>query len=421
MSQDIPVTGYAILGLLTFGDELTGYEIKQRADVTLRFYWVSPAMSQIYTELRRLSRPRPRRGRRPHRRRARRDVVRHHRCRARPRCASGWTAPRPASPSSSTRSCSDCWSATRRSPTRPAGCCTTTSTSSTALARPRPRSASRCAGPTEPGEPVPVPVAGRGLGARLLRRRGAGTPAPSRAWPSLATRPARTGRDRRPLHRLARVTTRPSRSPARPRRPGAGRHPLGPARRRHRQGPLRRDLPDRDGVAAPGHQRPGPGRRRPADGCAGRTGRDWLVVLGFGAQPGHDELGDLPVLLPDPARHRGHHRVHRPAHAGGARAPGAPATSLWVVLAGVGRRRCSASSAPASTSLGVAYALLAGAAWAAYILLSASTGRRWAGFDGLAVASIVAAAAMTLPALLTRRCRRSGTAASCSSARWWAC
>lgn len=55
MSQDIPVTGYAILGLLTFGDELTGYEIKQRADVTLRFYWVSPAMSQIYTELRRLA------------------------------------------------------------------------------------------------------------------------------------------------------------------------------------------------------------------------------------------------------------------------------------------------------------------------------------------------------------------------------
>ncbi|GAB3036799.1 hypothetical protein GCM10011376_32370 [Nocardioides flavus (ex Wang et al. 2016)] len=55
MSQDIPVTGFAILGLLTFGDELTGYEVKQRADVTLRFYWVAPAMSQIYTELRRLT------------------------------------------------------------------------------------------------------------------------------------------------------------------------------------------------------------------------------------------------------------------------------------------------------------------------------------------------------------------------------
>lgn len=55
MSQGLPATGYAILGLLTFGDELTGYEIKQRADVTLRFYWVSPAMSQIYTELQRLT------------------------------------------------------------------------------------------------------------------------------------------------------------------------------------------------------------------------------------------------------------------------------------------------------------------------------------------------------------------------------
>lgn len=55
MSQDLPVTSYAILGLLTFGDELTGYEIKQRAELTLRFYWVAPAMSQIYTELRRLT------------------------------------------------------------------------------------------------------------------------------------------------------------------------------------------------------------------------------------------------------------------------------------------------------------------------------------------------------------------------------
>ncbi len=39
---------------------------------------------------------------------------------------------------------------------------------------------------------------------------------------------------------------------------------------------------------------------------------------------------------------------------------------------------------------GVAFALVAGAAWAAYILLSAQTGRRWPGLDGLAVASVVA-------------------------------
>ena len=49
------MTAYALLGLLTFGDELTGYELKQRADNTLRFYWVAPAMSQIYTELGRLT------------------------------------------------------------------------------------------------------------------------------------------------------------------------------------------------------------------------------------------------------------------------------------------------------------------------------------------------------------------------------
>jgi DNA-binding PadR family transcriptional regulator len=53
--RDLPVTAYALLGLLTFGDELTGYELKQRADNTLRFYWVAPAMSQIYTELSRLT------------------------------------------------------------------------------------------------------------------------------------------------------------------------------------------------------------------------------------------------------------------------------------------------------------------------------------------------------------------------------
>jgi len=50
MSQELPVTlpttSYALLGLLTFGDELTGYELKRRADNTLRFYWVAPAMSR---------------------------------------------------------------------------------------------------------------------------------------------------------------------------------------------------------------------------------------------------------------------------------------------------------------------------------------------------------------------------------------
>lgn len=56
MSQDLPMTSYALLGLLSLGDPLSGYELKQRADRTLRYYWTSPAMSQVYSELARLHR-----------------------------------------------------------------------------------------------------------------------------------------------------------------------------------------------------------------------------------------------------------------------------------------------------------------------------------------------------------------------------
>jgi DNA-binding PadR family transcriptional regulator len=53
-------TSYALLSLLAFDAStesvgLTGYELKQRADKTLRFYWVSPAMSQVYSELAKLA------------------------------------------------------------------------------------------------------------------------------------------------------------------------------------------------------------------------------------------------------------------------------------------------------------------------------------------------------------------------------
>lgn len=61
MPANLSTTSYALLSLLVIDTSqpeaaLTGYELKQRADNTLRFYWVSPAMSQIYTELDRLSR-----------------------------------------------------------------------------------------------------------------------------------------------------------------------------------------------------------------------------------------------------------------------------------------------------------------------------------------------------------------------------
>ncbi|MEU7551883.1 PadR family transcriptional regulator [Streptomyces sp. NPDC044571] len=43
-----------MLGLLSFPGERTGYELKKWADSSLRFFYWSPAISQIYAELRRL-------------------------------------------------------------------------------------------------------------------------------------------------------------------------------------------------------------------------------------------------------------------------------------------------------------------------------------------------------------------------------
>jgi DNA-binding PadR family transcriptional regulator len=50
----IPATAWAVLGILSFGRELTGYDIKNWSDAILHFFYWSPATSQIYTELRRL-------------------------------------------------------------------------------------------------------------------------------------------------------------------------------------------------------------------------------------------------------------------------------------------------------------------------------------------------------------------------------
>lgn len=51
---DLTASGAAVLSLLTFG-EASGYELRSRADDTLRFFFAAPAMSQIYAELDRLA------------------------------------------------------------------------------------------------------------------------------------------------------------------------------------------------------------------------------------------------------------------------------------------------------------------------------------------------------------------------------
>jgi inner membrane transporter RhtA len=64
---------------------------------------------------------------------------------------------------------------------------------------------------------------------------------------------------------------------------------------------------------------------------------------------------------------------------------------IWVGLAALGV--ALPAFEPAELDLtGIGFAILAGAMWATYILLSAQTGRRWDGIEGLAVASVVATA-----------------------------
>lgn len=50
----LPTSTYSILGLLSYAPELSGFEVKKWADLSLRFFYASPATSQIYRELEKL-------------------------------------------------------------------------------------------------------------------------------------------------------------------------------------------------------------------------------------------------------------------------------------------------------------------------------------------------------------------------------
>jgi inner membrane transporter RhtA len=67
---------------------------------------------------------------------------------------------------------------------------------------------------------------------------------------------------------------------------------------------------------------------------------------------------------------------------------------LWVALAGIGILLLSDFGGGDLDPLGIGLALLAGAFWAAYILLSARVGQEFEGADGLALAMIVGAAVL---------------------------
>jgi inner membrane transporter RhtA len=136
---------------------------------------------------------------------------------------------------------------------------------------------------------------------------------------------------------------------------------------------------------------------RPA--MRGRTREDWLVVAAFGATLGlmnwaiYQSFARIPLGIAVTIEFVGPLAI---AVVGSRRAR----DLVWVGLAGVGVALLGFEP-EGVTVPGVLFALLAGASWAAYILLSASTGRRWPGLDGLAVASVLATVLLAGPAVAT--------------------
>ena len=72
----------------------------------------------------------------------------------------------------------------------------------------------------------------------------------------------------------------------------------------------------------------------------------------------------------------------------------------WVVLAGTGVVLLTQGGHGHLDLTGVIFAAVAGACWAAYIVLSSATGRRFPGSAGLAIAMVVSAVVVTPPALI---------------------
>ncbi len=125
----------------------------------------------------------------------------------------------------------------------------------------------------------------------------------------------------------------------------------------------------------------------------GRSRADWLTVLAFGASLGlmnwaiYQSFARIPLGVAVTIEFIGPLTL---AVIGSRRR----LDLVWVGLAGLGVLLLGAGRADLNVA-GVAFALLAGASWAAYILMSAQTGRRWPGLDGLSMASVVAVALLT--------------------------
>jgi inner membrane transporter RhtA len=125
----------------------------------------------------------------------------------------------------------------------------------------------------------------------------------------------------------------------------------------------------------------------------GHSRADWRLILTFGVALGfmnlffYESIDRIPLGLAVTFEFVGPLGV---AIAGSRR----PQDFLWVALAAGGILLISAPGTSGLDPVGIAFALLAGGCWAAYILLSARTGRALPGGGGLALAMCVAAAVL---------------------------
>jgi len=120
----------------------------------------------------------------------------------------------------------------------------------------------------------------------------------------------------------------------------------------------------------------------------GRSRTDWWVVVGFGVSLGtmnwaiYQAFARIPLGIAVTIEFVGPLTL---AVLGSRRLR----DLVWVGLAALGVLLLGFERVDLDL-VGVLFAVLAGAAWASYILLAKSTGQRWPGIDGLTVASVVA-------------------------------
>lgn len=129
----------------------------------------------------------------------------------------------------------------------------------------------------------------------------------------------------------------------------------------------------------------------------GRNVREWMVVAAYGvALAGmnwsiYASFSRIPIGVAVTVEFLGPLAV---AVAGSRR----PRDLIWVGLAAVGVAMLGLQPIEADW-IGLGLALLAGALWAAYILLAGPTGRHFEGVSGVTVASLIGAGLLAVPAL----------------------